>query len=33
MEIEFAVGIPDSKVSCKISDKDWRRLTDVSFNI
>ena len=32
IEAEFSVGIPDSKVSGKISDKDWKRFTKIFFN-
>ena len=29
IETEFSVRIPDSKVSGKISDKDWTRFTNI----
>jgi hypothetical protein len=32
IETEFEVRIPDSKVSSKISDKDWKRFTNIFFN-
>jgi hypothetical protein len=32
IETEFSVGIPGSKVSDKISDKDWNRFTKIFFN-
>jgi hypothetical protein len=32
IETEFSVRIPDSKVSGKISDKDWTRFTNIFFN-
>lgn len=32
IETEFSVRIPDSKVSGKISDKDWNRFTNIFFN-
>jgi hypothetical protein len=32
IETEFSVRIPDSKVSGKISDKDWKRFTKIFFN-
>lgn len=31
IETEFAVRIPDSKVSSKISDKDWKRFVNIFF--
>jgi HEPN domain-containing protein len=31
IETEFAVRIPDSKVSSKISDKDWKRFANIFF--
>ena len=31
IETEFSVRIPDSKVSGKISDKDWNRFTNIFF--
>jgi len=33
IEIEFAMRIPESKVSGKISDKDWKRFTNIFFTI
>jgi hypothetical protein len=32
IETEFSVEIPVSKVSAKISDKDWNRFTNIFFN-
>lgn len=32
IETEFSMKIPDSKVSGKISDKDWNRFTNIFFN-
>jgi hypothetical protein len=32
IETEFSVGIPGSKVSGKISGKDWNRFTKIFFN-
>ena len=33
IETEFAVRIPDSKASEKISGEDWKRFTNIFFNI